>query len=43
MTKYWDGVLIGALCSGFIWRWIFFVVDTMFGGVKREERDGKIG
>jgi len=30
MTQdYWDGVLIGALASGFIWRWIFFIIDDV--------------
>ena len=29
MRGYWDGVLMGALCSGFVWRWIFFIVDDI--------------
>lgn len=38
MSKYWDGVFMGALCSGFIWRWIFFIVDDIRSWLRKEGR-----
>lgn len=38
MSKYWDGVLMGALCSGFIWRWIFFIADDVRDWWRKEGR-----
>lgn len=39
MSKYWEGVLMGSLCSGFIWRWIFFFVDDIRCWWKKEGRE----
>ncbi len=29
MSQYYDSVIIGALASGFAWRWIFFIADDI--------------
>jgi hypothetical protein len=40
MTQdYWDGVLIGSLGSGFIWRWIFFVADDIRAWWRKDGRN----
>ena len=38
MSQYWTGVLMGALCSGFIWRWVFFFVDDIREWWRKEGR-----